>query len=603
MKSVTVFGDDGETIQDGFRTINGLKEVDILQDAVIETEDGERIGVSRFMMAAGGSFFRTLFTGSLPPPVGQDIFIPGVSSQVMKIIVNFIYSRRLEGVTQKNFEELFRAVDRFGVMNVVKELKQFLLKDLSRDNCLYYHRLADLYYAPEVKVSSEKLILENFKELSAEVKNSMTYEEFLFFISNDHLNVNREEQTYQTIMDWILSDVTNRKGHFPTLLTKVRFGNAAIDFINQILQHEWLQEMPECVEYLIRADEVLRDIQKEPVPAKFDIHKYPYLRPRIPRDIIFTFGGWSAATAVNTLETYDCRVNKWYSFGNQETRVRAYHGMVCFKNEVFVIGGFDGRNHFSTVEAFDPVTKTWKEKGCMNYQRCYVSVAVLGNHIYACGGYDGTTRNNSCERFDDLKNQWSLVAPMIHQRSDASAAALNGKLFVVGGFDGHEVLQSSEFYCPEINQWTLIEPMQNPRSGVQAISFKGLLYVFGGNDGIIRQTSIERYDPVSRAWKIMGHMETPRSNFSVVCLEGLIYVIGGFNGSTTIDKVETFDPEKEQWTASTVWKLNTHRSALSSCVVTGLQNGQEYTWLRKELRQSVSVSNARKRGANPDDGL
>ena len=41
------------------------------------------------------------------------------------------------------------------------------------------------------------------------------------------------------------------------------------------------------------------------------------LRPRIPRDILFVFGGWSASNASNIIESYDCRVNKWFSVDNQ----------------------------------------------------------------------------------------------------------------------------------------------------------------------------------------------------------------------------------------------------------------------------------------------
>jgi hypothetical protein len=58
---------------------------------------------------------------------------------------------------------------------------------------------------------------------------------------------------------------------------------------------------------------VLNDLHSNPLPSKFDVYSYPFLRPRIPKDIIFVFGGWSASSATNELETYDCRVNKWFT--------------------------------------------------------------------------------------------------------------------------------------------------------------------------------------------------------------------------------------------------------------------------------------------------
>lgn len=68
---------------------------------------------------------------------------------------------------------------------------------------------------------------------------------------------------------------------------------------------------------MTKVSNVLTDIHANPSPSKFDIKAYPFLRPRIPRDILFAFGGWSASNATNILETYDCRVNKWYTVDAQ----------------------------------------------------------------------------------------------------------------------------------------------------------------------------------------------------------------------------------------------------------------------------------------------
>jgi hypothetical protein len=69
---------------------------------------------------------------------------------------------------------------------------------------------------------------------------------------------------------------------------------------------------PELKQYIERVSTTLNDIHLHPLPSKFDINLHPFLRPRIPRDILFVFGGWSSSSALNNIETYDCRVNKWY---------------------------------------------------------------------------------------------------------------------------------------------------------------------------------------------------------------------------------------------------------------------------------------------------
>lgn len=40
-----------------------------------------------------------------------------------------------------------------------------------------------------------------------------------------------------------------------------------------------------------------------------------------------------------------------------------------------------------------------------------------------------------------------------------------------------------------------------------------------------------------------------------------------------------------------MWKINEHKSALSACVVSQLENAQQYTWLRREFSDIYSKVN------------
>lgn len=133
---------------------------------------------------------------------------------------------------------------------------------------------------------------------------------------------------------------------------------------------------------------------------------------------------------------------------NTDQTPRAYHGTCTMNGLIYIIGGFDGYEHFNTVRSFNPVNYEWKEHACMYYPRCYVSVVLLGKitiiyqlkinlakyfsdgKIYALGGYNGRTRMSSGERYDSNLNQWELIASMFRQRSDASAAVLDSKVII-----------------------------------------------------------------------------------------------------------------------------------------------------------------------------
>lgn len=101
------------------------------------------------------------------------------------------------------------------------------------------------------------------------------------------------------------------------------------------------------------------------------------LRPRVPPEIIFTVGGWSSSGVVETMETYDKNVDRWYVTKPSMPSSRAYHGTVFMDGSIFIIGGFDGNQYLNSVYRFFPDDKTWEERAPMYIMRCYVSAVEL----------------------------------------------------------------------------------------------------------------------------------------------------------------------------------------------------------------------------------
>ncbi|CAG2106420.1 unnamed protein product [Medioppia subpectinata] len=578
----------------------------VFVDSNIITSDFQKFPIDRNVFAAISPYFKALYSNSLyAENQSREVFLPDISSVIMKIIIDFVYTGQLVGIDDMNIEAVIQALNRLQITGALDYCYEYWIKTLDTKNCIRIHQMSRMYYAIEVMEKSKEFILYNFTSVVTECQDffSLSKDEFSELLSDDRLNVSREEFAYSALISWISAN-DQRVQHFHKLLKLIRFGNSSLKFVETTVKENALvKQNPELNEYMNTVFNVLNDIHLHPLPSKFNIRLHPFLRPRIPRDIVFVFGGWSASNATNTIETYDCRVNKWYSMDGQSLVLapyRSYHGLVSFNGIVYIIGGFDGRQHFNSVFAFNPTTKLWTEKGCMHSNRCYVSVAVCEGFIYAMGGFDGTVRTSSAEKYDVKTNQWKFIAHMNHQRSDASATSMAGKVYIAGGFNGNEVLNSAEVYDPLTNQWSFITQMIRPRSGVQLISFNDqFLYAIGGNDGITRQTSLEKYDPKSRNWELMADMTTPRSNFATAVLENLIYVIGGFNGTTTIAEVESYNPgtttiaEVESYNPVTnswqeMWRMSQHKSALSACVVSQLSNSRHYTWLRRELIDNSS---------------
>ncbi|XP_077540957.1 kelch repeat-containing protein kel-10-like [Haemaphysalis longicornis] len=276
---------------------------------------------------------------------------------------------------------------------------------------------------------------------------------------------------------WIAGNVEDRRGHLPRLLLLVTLS----------------QEPGSDVSWRTR----------------LDLSERCWLKPRVPKDVLFMFLGWTGG-ATNHLLTYNCRSSRWLLQPHQKTYPRAYHGVVMLDNLISFVGSFDGQECYHTVVSLDVSWLKWTSRSNMFVARCYISVAVFLGYIYVTCGFDCEDRTSSGERYDAKRNQREFVASMHAVRSDACAAAADGLFYIMGGLTGREVLDSVECYDP--------------------------------------LKTAERTDARKGHWSELPSLAFPRRKLVVVLHEGVIYVAGGFDGGTTVALVERNDMQTRlQW--------------------------------------------------------
>ncbi|KAH7966653.1 hypothetical protein HPB49_018273 [Dermacentor silvarum] len=422
-------------------------------------------------------------------------------------------------------------------------------------------------------------------------------------LSDENLNVVKEESVWKAALRWIEFEPAIRTRHTARLFECVRTGLVDTDFfVEKIKTHKYIVDDDSCRPRVMQTLRFLYDL--DVVVHNDEVPTPVFARPRIPHEVMFVIGGWMAGGPTTYIESYDTKADRWIKASaasiipsctqHRPPRSprrfavetvdpegpRAYHKCAAIGNDIYVIGGFNGEDYFSSVRCFNACTKQWRSVTPMHVKRCYVSIAVLEDIIYAMGGYDGRHRQNTAEKFDHRTNQWTMIAPMLMQRSDACATTHDGYVYVTGGFSGNECLSSAERYDPTTDQWTAIASMRYRRSGVGCVGFRDSVYAIGGFNGTTRLFSAEKYNPDTNTWTSLPNMYTPRSNFAVAIIDNLVFAIGGFNGESTTNLVECYDPSTDQWCEAT--DMNETRSALAACVISGLPNIRDYVHQRRD---------------------
>ncbi|NWS63519.1 KLH10 protein, partial [Chunga burmeisteri] len=556
-----------------FTVLNELRLEGKLCDVIISV-DGVEFNAHKNILCSCSHYFRALFTSSWNNAEKVVYKIPGISPEMMRLIIEYTYTRTVP-VTTHNVESLLTAADQFNIMDIIRLCCEFLKSQLCSENCIGIHRLTDYYYCPDLREAAYVFILHHFEEMtnvSTEFLD-LPVNELKHIIEQDELNVKQEDAVFKAILKWIGHDPQNRRQHIAALLGKVRLALMQAEyFMTNVKTHDYVKDNEDCKALITNTLMEMYNLNKRG-PTYSDFTN-PLSRPRLPYTILFAIGGWSGGSPTNAIETYDVRADTWVNVTCEQESPLAYHGTVYLEGFVYVIGGFDGMDYFNSVKRFDPLKKTWQQVAPMHSRRCYISVAVLDNVIYAMGGFDGYVRLNTAERYEPETNQWTLIAPMHEQRSDASATTLNGKVYICGGFNGNECLITAEVYDATTNHWTFIAPMNIRRSGLGVIAYRNKVYAVGGFDGANRLETVEAYNPLANTWRTVPTMFNPRSNFGIEVVDDLLFVVGGFNGFTTTFNAECYDEHTNEW--YDISNMGIYRSALSCCVVPGLSNVREY---------------------------
>ncbi|XP_055779063.1 kelch-like protein 10 [Salvelinus fontinalis] len=549
---------------------NELRLEEKLCDVVIKVE-GVEFSAHKTILCGCSSYFRALFTSGWNPCEKRVYTIPGVSPEIMRMLIEYAYTQTVP-VTADNVELLLEAADQFSILGIVQACCHFLETQLCLENCIGICKFADFYSCPELQRRALFFILHHFEEIvcCSQEFLELSLAQLLDLIKKDDLNVRQENTVFEGILRWIAHTPASRRHWISVLLPKVRMALMNADyFINHVRNNSLVKDSDECKPIILNALKAIYELNMHG-PS---ISSNPLRRPRLPYAILLAIGGWSGGNPTNVIEAYDTRADRWATIAQEESP-RAYHGAAYLNGFVYCLGGFDSVEYFNSVRKFNPITCTWHQVAPMHSRRCYVSVTVLDGCIYAIGGFDGYGRLTSVERYEPETNQWTLVAPMHEKRSDASATTLHGKVYVCGGFNGTECLFNAESYCPKTNQWTLIAPMSRRRSGVGVIAYKEHLYAVGGFDGANRLKTAAVYNPLDNTWRNLPTMFNPRSNFGIAVVDDLLFVVGGFNGFNTTYNVECYDGKTDEWYDA--HDMPTFRSALGCCVVPGLPNVAQY---------------------------
>ncbi|XP_070774698.1 kelch-like protein 40a isoform X2 [Enoplosus armatus] len=548
-------------LQDG---LCDLLENDKFVDCVLKIQDKE-FPCHRLVLAASSPFFKAMFLSDLEESKKREIVLKDVEPGVMGMILRYLYTSDIN-LTEQNVQDIFMIANMYQIPSIFSVCVSYLQEKLVLGNCLAIFRLGLLLDCPRLALNAREFICERYQVVVRDQDFlQLGPSELAIIITSDALNVEREELVFESLMDWVRHDDTNRVKDLPELLHCVRFRLIPLDYFKEkVERHQYIRFSQEIKKDL----DLVKDAHKGCLPnlrkpgsdgakggegsEEEDDEEEGYL-PGIlnnnPRFGMFELDLILMISDTGTV-AYEPVRNECFVV-SQSTEIPKNHcSVVTNQNQVFVVGGLlyneeDKDEPFSSYflqvvvftcccfhPQFDPVSSEWLGMPSQPSPRCLFGLTEAENSIFVVGGKElkeGEHTLDSVMIYDRQSFKWGESDPLPYEVYGHGTVSHKGLIYVIGGKSkSKKCMRRVCVYNPTKFEWKDLAPLKTARSLFGITVHKDQIFVVTGVTDTGLTSTVEVYDIATNKWSEFTEFPQERSSLNLISTGGFLYALGGF---------------------------------------------------------------------------
>ncbi|XP_060940783.1 kelch-like protein 40a [Limanda limanda] len=536
-------------LQDG---LCDLLENDKFVDCVLKIQERE-FPCHRLVLAASSPFFKAMFLSELEESKKREIVLKDVEPVVMGMILRYLYTSDIS-LTEQNVQDIFMVANMYQIPSIFSVCVSYLQEKLVLGNCLAIFRLGLLLDCPRLTVRAQEFICERYQVVVRDQDFlQLGPSELAIVITSDSLNVEREEQVFESVMDWVKHDEANRVKDLPELLHCIRFRLIPLDYFKEKVEsHQYIQFSQEIKKELDLVKDAHRGHLPKPRKPSSDGAKggegsedeeedeEGYLPGILNNNPRFGMFEMELIVMINNTGTvaYDPVGNECFVVSESTDIPKNHCSLVTKQNQVFVVGGLlynedDKDEPFSSYFLqFDPVSSEWLGMPSQPNPRCLFGLTEAENSIFVVGGRElkeGEHALDSVMIYDRQSFKWGESDPLPYQVYGHGTVSHNGLVYVIGGkSESKKCLRRVCVYNPTKFEWKDLAPIKTARSLFGITIHKEQIYVLTGVTDAGLTSSAEVYDIATNKWSEFTEFPQQRSSLNLISSGGYLYALGGF---------------------------------------------------------------------------
>uniref|UniRef100_A0A667I1G6 BBSome complex member BBS5 n=1 Tax=Lynx canadensis TaxID=61383 RepID=A0A667I1G6_LYNCA len=498
-------------LQDGLKDLLDEKK---FIDCTLKAGD-KSLPCHRLILSACSPYFREYFLSEIDEGKKKEVVLDNVDPAVLDLIIKYLYSASID-LNDGNVQDIFALASRFQIPSVFTVCVSYLQKRLAPGNCLAILRLGLLLDCPRLAISAREFVSDRFVQICKEEDfMQLSPQELISVISNDSLNVEKEEAVFEAVMKWVRTDKENRVKN--------------------------LSEVFDCIRFRLMTEKYFKDhVEKDDI-----IKSNPELQKKI-KVLKDAFAGKLPEPSKNAEKSGAGEVNG--DVGDEDL-LPGYlndiprHGMFV-KDLILLVND-------TAAVAYDPTeNECYLTALAEQIPRNHSSIVTQQNQVYVVGGLyvDEENKDQPLQSYffqlDNIASEWVGLPPLPSARCLFGLGEVDDKIYVVAGKDlqTEASLDSVLCYDPVTAKWNEVKKLPIKVYGHSVISHKGMIYCLGGK--------------TDDKWEVMTEFPQERSSISLVSLAGSLYAIGGFAmiqleskefAPTEVNDIWKYEDDKKEW--------------------------------------------------------